>query len=262
MSPSYYYGEGDRIYRLLASLALCILLTACGGSRGPVEVDDRSVSGTKRSTVTKQSSDWVTVRRGDTLFSISFSHGYDFKTIARINGIKKPYTIYPGQRLRLKSTAKSVRKKSSSKKATKSSKKTSKKSSRPVKKVTRQYSTIRWQWPVKGRILRGYSSKAPRKKGIGITARRDQEIHAAAPGKVVYSGDGLIGYGNLIILKHDETYLSAYAHNSKVFIKEGQQVKKGQKVALMGVNENNTPMLHFEIRKNGKPVNPLGYLPK
>ena len=100
------------------------------------------------------------------------------------------------------------------------------------------------------------------KKGIGITGERGQAVRAAGGGKVVYSGNGLIGYGNLIILKHNETYLSAYAHSLKVLVKEGQTVKQGQKVATMGLNENGTPMLHFEIRRNGKPVNPVGYLPR
>jgi lipoprotein NlpD len=115
---------------------------------------------------------------------------------------------------------------------------------------------------VSGKIIRAYSSKAPRKKGIGITGKRGEIIRAAGSGKVVYSGDGLIGYGNLIIVKHNDTYLSAYAHSLDVFVREGQTVKRGQKVATMGLNENGTPMLHFEIRRNGKPVNPISYLPR
>lgn len=121
---------------------------------------------------------------------------------------------------------------------------------------------VSWKWPAKGSIIRKYSSSAPRKKGIGIAGKSGQAISAAASGKVVYSGNGLIGYGNLIIIKHNESFLSAYAHNKKVYVKEGQLVKRGEKIATMGKNENNRPMLHFEIRKNGKPVNPVSYLPK
>jgi lipoprotein NlpD len=115
---------------------------------------------------------------------------------------------------------------------------------------------------VNGKVIRGYSSSAPRKKGIGIAGKRGEIIRAAGAGKVVYSGDGLLGYGNLIIVKHNETYLSAYAHSLSVLVKEGQVIKRGQKVATMGLNENGTPMLHFEIRRNGKPVNPISYLPR
>ena len=195
----------------------------------------------------------VTVRKGDTLYSISFAYGQDFKTIARINAISRPYTIYPGQKLRLKPVstvnAKASSSRNSAKRLAPINTSPSKKSTKTSKIVNR----IRWHWPTLGKILRGYSSKAPRKKGIGIGGSKSQ---------VVYSGDNLIGYGNLIIVKHNEIYLSAYAHNSKVYVKEGQKVKAGQKIALMGVNESDMPMLHFEIRKNGKPTNPLKHLPE
>lgn len=237
------------------------MLFACSGGRTPAPVDDRSAHRTDRPVAGKHIPGWVTVRRGDTLYSISFAHGYDFKTIARLNGIRSPYTIYPGQRLRLESVA-PIKGKISSKPKVHAVRKMAPRPDKPVKEVTRQHVKINWQWPVRGKILRRYSSRLLRKKGIGITGRENQPVVAAALGEVVYSGDGLIGYGNLIIVKHDETYLSAYAHNSRVFVKEGQQLKRGERIALMGVNENNAPMLHFEIRRNGKPVNPLNYLPK
>jgi len=237
-------------------LLVIFTLAGCGGQHTTAPVTDRSGKSTR------SGEKWVTVRKGDTLFSISFAHGRSHLTVAKLNHIKPPYTIYPGQRIKVrgkpgvrKSARKSISKKKTSTRSRKQTTKTS-------KKITYKRSSVKWAWPVSGKIIRAYSANAPRKKGIGITGKRGQAIAAAAAGKVVYSGDGLLGYGNLIIVKHDETYLSAYAHSLKVFVKEGQAVKRGQKVASMGLNENGTPMLHFEIRRHGKPVNPVSYLPR
>lgn len=110
--------------------------------------------------------------------------------------------------------------------------------------------------------MQGYDPDAPGRKGIDIAGRVGQFINAAASGRVVYSGGGLVGYGKIIIIKHSKTYLSAYAFNEKLFVKEGQEVRAGQLIAAMGRNGNGRPMLHFEIRRDGKPVDPLRYLPK
>ncbi len=244
-------------------MILSALVMACSSNNQMAPVSERKIGKPQLSKPVKRpASDQVTVKTGDTLYSISFAYGEDFKAIADINDIPPPYTIYPGQQLRLKPIpmvgSKATSPRNLTKKPTAPGKPPPKKSSRASKTVH----LIHWHWPTSGKILRGYSSKAPRKKGIGITGSKNQIIESAADGKVVYSGDGLIGYGNLIIVKHNETYLSAYAHNSKVYVSEGQKVQVGQKIALMGVNESDTPMLHFEIRKNGKPTNPLKYLPK
>lgn len=246
-------------FHLLFPLSLLIvsLLTGCSGPRGAAPVADRT------SSTTGSGDRWVTVRKGDTLFSISFAHGRSHQSVARINGIKPPYTIYPGQRIKVTGNAPVPSRKkttTSRKQSSKTDKRTS--STKKKRKTVHRKSTIKWAWPANGKIIRKYSANAPRKKGIGISGKRGQPINAAAPGKVVYSGDGLLGYGNLIIVKHNEAYLSAYAHSLSVFVKEGQQVKRGQKLASMGNNENGQPMLHFEIRRNGKPVNPVSYLPR
>lgn len=245
---------GVLFFRALIIVLLTFILTACSGSGGLAPVDDRA----SKSRSAKRTGAWHTVRKGDTLFSIAFAHNRDYRQIAKINRIRSPYTIYPGQRLKMvaSKSAKHSTRQSSKKKpgSTKSTKKASKKT------VSR--SRIAWKWPTKGKVIRKYSSRAPRKKGIGIGGKAGQSIYAAARGKVVYSGNGLIGYGNLIIVKHNEIYLSAYAHNKRVMVKEGKVVKRGEKIATMGQNENNTPMLHFEIRKNGKSVNPVKFLPK
>lgn len=117
---------------------------------------------------------------------------------------------------------------------------------------------IEWIWPAKGRVLEGFSEAT---KGIDIVGKAGEPVTASAAGKVVYSGAGLRGYGKLIIIKHNNTYLSAYAHNNKILVKEGQTVAKGQKIGEMGSTDTDLVRLHFEIRKNGKPVDPLKHLP-
>ena len=244
---------------LLVPFFLVLSLAACTTDGGLAPVDDRA----SRSN-SSRSAHWHTVRKGDTLFSIAFAHGRDFRKLARTNRIRSPYIIYPGQRIQIyKGKKKTVSSQKKTRKTTntgKSAKSTTNK--RSGRSVSKPASKVVWKWPAKGKVIRKYTASAPRKKGIGIGGNRGQNIRSAATGKVVYSGDGLIGYGRLIIIKHNENYLSAYAHNQRVYVKEGQSVKRGEKIATMGENENNTPMLHFEIRKNGKPVNPIVYLPR
>lgn len=119
---------------------------------------------------------------------------------------------------------------------------------------------VDWSWPAKGKVLAGFSDGGS--KGIDIAGEQGQAVLAAAPGKVVYSGAGLRGYGKLIIIKHNKTYLSAYAHNSQLLVKEGQAIAKGQKIAEMGNSDTDRVKLHFEIRKLGRPVDPAKYLPE
>ncbi len=118
---------------------------------------------------------------------------------------------------------------------------------------------VDWGWPAKGKLIAGFSEAT--NKGLDIAGKQGDAVIAAAPGRVVYSGSGLRGYGNLVIIKHNKTYLSAYAHNKEILVKEGQNVVKGQKIAEVGNTDSDTPKLHFEIRKLGKPVDPAKYLP-
>jgi lipoprotein NlpD len=119
-----------------------------------------------------------------------------------------------------------------------------------------------WRWPANGRVLRGYVATNPSRNGLDIVGTEGQPVMASAAGKVVYSGNGLLGYGELIIIKHSDRMLSAYAHNKLRLVKEGEQVSAGQKIAKMGRNDQNEQLLHFEIRVRGKPVDPIEYLPK
>ncbi len=251
-----------------------ISLSGCGGHSGLAPVSKHARSTAPRNVTFHK------VRRGETLYSIAFQHRKDFRQLARLNGIRKPYTIYVGQKIRLKSSKKHHARHAKSTKKTQVRKKTSKstinKSSnnlkntkKTTKRIKKKPSTqgyvkghIYWRWPTKGMIISKFSKKSATRKGVDIAGRLGQAVKASAAGKIVYSGSGLRGYGRLIIVQHNERFLSAYAHNRKLLVKEGQQVKQGQRIAEMGRSGTDRVKLHFEIRSNGNPVDPLRYLPK
>lgn len=211
-----------------------------------------------------------TVKRGETLYSISWENGLNYVDVARWNGIAPPYDIFPGQKLHLtpyqlakkRSQASSVTRSQQSARARKKQAPTSKPEANSVDTDhgLDNRAIGQWIWPTRGKLIRAFSEKEVGKKGIAIAGKLGQPIVATASGKVVYSGYGLIRYGELIIIKHNKTFFSAYAHNRKLLVKEGDLVKQGQKIAEMGNTGTDQIMLHFEIRKNGQPVNPLRYL--
>lgn len=129
---------------------------------------------------------------------------------------------------------------------------------KPVEKAAATETT--WAWPSSGKVLAGFSEGS--NKGVDIAGKTGDPVLAAGDGKVVYAGTGLRGYGKLVIVKHDATFLSAYAHNSQILVKEGQSITRGQKIAEVGSSDSDQPKLHFEIRRQGKPVDPIQYLPK
>lgn len=191
---------------------------------------------------------------------MSWRYGMDYKTLAKANGIKSPYTIYVGQKLRFKSSQKVTAARTTKTVSKKTSTSTSKQQTSSPASSSNQRLT--WRWPTNGKIISTYSKSAAGRKGIDITGKSGQNIIAAASGKVVYSGNGLPRYGNLLIIKHNDVYLSAYAHNKTLLVKEGQWVKSGQKIATLGKSGTQRYQLHFEIRRNGKPVDPMRFLPK
>ncbi len=208
------------------------------------------------------------VVKGDTLYSIAWRYDHDYKDIAKWNDIISPYVIYPGQQIRLKpipekrqklATKAPVKHKSEGGKPKQTAVASPKPSLPQVKEKPVPIGPIKWQWPAQGKLVK--SNTPTSKKGIDISGKIGQQIKAAAKGAVVYSGSGLLGYGKLIIIKHNDNYLSAYAYNSKILVQEGDFVNAGQHIAAMGQGNNGRAMLHFEIRKNGKPANPLGFLP-
>lgn len=208
----------------------------------------------KNKGTSRSSARYYRVKKGDTVYGIARKTGSSASDIVRLNGLRKPYKIYSGQRLRLSGTATHTA--SKSKKRSKSSRSSQRRSSA----ATKPKSVGRWVWPANGKILRRYSPNGA-SKGLDIGGSSGSAIRASAAGRVVYQGSGLRGYGKLIIIKHNRDYLSAYAHCSRILVKEGSRVKRGQRIATMGSSGTNRVKLHFEIRLRGNPVNPLRYLP-
>ena len=194
------------------------------------------------------------VRRGENLSSIAWRYGLDYRSIARWNRIRSPYVIHPGQRLALRGGAVS----GSAGRAQGKKAGAGAGAKRPA--ASAAVPAGGWTWPTRGRLIRGFG-KGDR-GGIDIAGRRGQSVVAAQDGRVVYTGSGLVGYGRLVIVKHDERLLTAYAHNDRVLVKEGQAVRAGQKIAEMGSTGAERVKLHFEVRRDGKPLNPMNYLPR
>ena len=197
------------------------------------------------------------VRKGETLFSIAWRYGKSKDDLARWNRLGDGSLIYPGQVLRLYGPAASTRRPTA---ATSTGRTPPPRTSKPLPSIPAGPSPA-WAWPASGRIDVRFGAKPGTGTGVLINGRIGQSIYAAASGHVIYAGSGPIGYGKLIILKHNDTYLSAYGYNASLLVKEGDTIKKGQKIATMGEGPERKARLHFEIRRNGKPVNPRQYLP-
>lgn len=326
------------ITKSVTPAVLSLLLVACA-STGPAPVDDLSLGSHARTTDTggaesrnvAQSGSYR-VQRGDTLYSIAFRHGVDYRELAGWNHISSPYTIYVGQELRVANApatrtspavataaapsshappampatavakaapsvptpapfetvaAQSV---STSPPASENAVPATAPSAPPASSptvpsaavvrvetaptppvaapppvATPSASTsgeIAWRWPAAGPVVGTYVAGDQTRQGIDIAGKSGDPVRAAADGTVVYSGNGLIGYGELIIVKHSPAFLSAYGHNRRRLVKEGDHVSSGQEIAEMGSSSANRDSLHFEIRKNGKPANPTDYLPR
>ena len=209
------------------------------------------------------------VKPSDTLYSIAWRYGLDYRELAQWNKIAVDATIYPGQRLLLirPSSAQVV---IQNNQPLKQSTQTSEVSADTADNSQQSASISpfegndpnRWLWPTEGRIISTFPAKQLDRRGIDIGGKLGQPVVAVADGKVVYSGNGLAGYGNLIIIKHSDTYLSAYAYGQQRLVKEGTNVEAGKVIAKMGNLKTSTARLHFQIRKNGKPVDPLRFLPE
>ena len=206
----------------------------------------------------KDNANWIEARKGDSLYLISKRSNVSIARLVQLNQLKKPYVIQPGQTIYIKPLSASSSVKSRNTNARNAS---SSKAAPTIKASAMSWPrSVRWVSPAKGKVIKKFSRKSNGPKGIDIAGKMGNSVFAAADGKVVYSGNGLISYGNLIIIKHNKTYLSAYAYNRKLLVKEGTSVKAGQKIAEMGRKDKLSPRLHFEIRKNGKSVDPLKYL--
>ena len=271
---------------VVSALALC----SCGGS-------GRLAPVTRIDPTATDPVDSHTVRKGETVYAVAWQHSLDYREVVVWNALQPPFVIYPGQQLELSgpaiataepvpygvdegisltmnaaAPASETEPETQSAPAVISPPPSELDSAVPAPSSEASSETLSavrfdsdapvtaWQWPAEGKVIGRFGKSAG--NGVSIGGRRGQLIRAASNGRVVYSGGGLIGYGKLIIIKHNKSFLSAYAHNSEILVKEGDTVTGGQSIAKMGSTGTNRVMLHFEIRRDGKPVNPLRYLPK
>ena len=271
------------------------ILAGCAGRQAPAPVvllNSQVESGSEEYTAST-----YVVRPGDTLYAVAWFTGNDYRDIAEFNKISKPYTIFPGQELRLTAPiVKTPTRHQTTNKTTRSTHRTSqpldkrsidppnpqayvdrKENVKPqnVTSVKKPVTSVKkaspkgfpdrvktWMWPAEGKVVDTFSKAESGNKGIDIAGARGSNVVAAADGKVVYAGSALRGYGKLVIVKHTDTFLSAYAYNDSILVKEREWVYAGQKIATMGSSGTDSVKLHFEVRYRGKSLDPLRYLPK
>ena len=246
MAEPHTYGNfARRFHRPGLALAVALWLTGCAGALNwprPAEPSKPAPSLPSRppTAVTSVPTQWrmYTVKAGETLKMIAARYGVSAEDLASWNQLSNPNLIHPGQRLRVPSGALQPNLQGSEAAA----------------------SGIAWRWPVDGPLLELFEGDGGN-KGIDIGGAVGTKIRAVSAGRVAYAGSGLKGYGELMIIKHNNNYLSAYAYNRTLYVKEGDTVQAGQEIAEMGTGPDRRPSLHFEIRYNGQPVDPLRYLP-
>ena len=262
----------------LASGAVCLaLLAACGSSpRTPAPVEDRSARSGPPMTDNKAlpgaenagKPGYYTVQKGDTLTRIALDHGQAWRDVARWNNLGNPDVIEVGQVLRVSPPGASVENSGVVVRPVAAAGRTgapvpaAAAASAPSTASSSQSAVaedIGLAWPANGQLIAGFDEA--KNKGIDIAGKLGDPVLAAADGQVVYAGAGLRGYGNLVIVKHNNTYLTAYAHNQRLLVKEDQKIRRGEKIAEMGSSDADRVKLHFEVRRQGKPVDPAKYLP-
>lgn len=253
--------SGSRVLKALATVGVAALLSGCAGSGifAPItSLSDLGVDGTYK------------VQPGDTLSSISRETGVSVNQLIALNGISNPSLIRVGQRLRLSEdafvpasdTAPTPGSSMAASRMGDDSSSASSASTAPApSRVTpaADAAKLAMVWPAKGEIIQKFT---PQTKGIDIAGELGEPVIAAAGGNVVFAGDAVRGFGNLVIVDHGDGFITAYAHNDTLMVKKGDAVKKSQQIATLGQSATSSPRLHFEVRRNGTPVNPLRYLPK
>lgn len=273
------YKTGSTVFCVLL---VCFLLTACAG-QAVVPVSDRSPGSNGQAR-----GDAHIVKSGDTMYSIAFASGVDYRELAAWNKIPPPYVIYPGQKVNLKQppefeqaaltlpleasesaipeplpNADNQTVQNNPPEPEQPAQVTEE--PQPSSQNTTQPSLLpkqvkKWSWPADGKLVEKFSVSRGN-KGIDISGTPGAPVQAAAHGRVVYAGSGLRGYGQLIIVQHSDTFLSAYAHNQRLLVREGDDVRRGQTISEMGNTGTDSVKLHFEIRKQGEPIDPLTVLP-
>ncbi|MBI5269785.1 MAG: peptidoglycan DD-metalloendopeptidase family protein [Burkholderiales bacterium] len=275
------------------ALACALALTGCASTRAPAPVEDRATARPPARPATPADAAKAapapapaasgadtrpatyTVKPGDTLMRIALESGQAWRDIARWNGIENPNLIEVGQVLRVlpptgevlatkpvttpKIEAKPLDAAGAKPSTPAASGAAATPASAPAVPAKDNDDDVQWAWPAAGPVAAAFDEN--RNKGLAITGKAGDPVYAAADGRVVYAGSGLRGYGNLVIVKHNATYLTAYAHNQTLLVKEDQVVRKGQKIAEMGSSDAERVQLHFEVRRQGKPIDPAKLLP-
>ncbi|HOV96029.1 MAG TPA: peptidoglycan DD-metalloendopeptidase family protein [Thermomonas sp.] len=281
-------------YRVVLLAAASLGLLACGHSRvvrqapPPQAVRPAAAQAAPERVSQPKYGATAVVRPGQTVYRIATENGITALDLALWNDIPPPYTIHPGQTLRLyprdghaPASRPQVKPPATASTATMSASPAASAAAKPViagagnatspaataaptakPAVVPTNSNLEWRWPADGAVISGFAAGDPTRQGVDIAGKAGQPVRAAADGVVVYSGSGLVGYGELVIVKHNDQWLSAYGHNRARMVNEGALVKAGQQIAEMGRSGASRDMLHFEIRYNGKPVDPQEYLPK
>jgi lipoprotein NlpD len=250
----------------LVGLLTAFALSGCASKGRLAPFDDHSIGAARSSARVLPGAEnagkpgYYTVKPGDTLIRIGMDHGQSGRDIARWNKLENPNLIETGQVLRVvpPTTETPVAKAPTSSTAVVTTPTPAVAPATAPTTTSTVEDAVNFQWPARGNLISGFDET--KNKGLDIGGKAGDPVLAAADGRVVYAGAGLRGYGNLIILKHNNTYLSAYAHNQTLLVKEDQVIKRGQKIAEMGNSDADQVKLHFEIRRQGKPVDPAKYL--
>lgn len=265
-----------RLSRCLRPAPIVLILALVGGCAGPTPLGQMF------------SPDVYTVRAGDTLYAIAWRYERSVQDLIRWNDLDNPDQLRPGQRIHLSprgdggarvarsdetpgsqsgsqsaqgTAERTISQESAGSKPASSRADEEESSGEPTGEVAGTIDSGDWRWPATGELVGTFANGRAYGRGIDIAGREGQDVHAAAAGRVVYSGEGLQAYGPLIIIRHSSTYLSAYAHNSRLLVSEGDSVEAGDRIAEMGLAPGDEALLHFEIRRDGTPVDPLEYLP-
>lgn len=280
-----------------AALVAALALGACAVRQAPAPVIHRAPASAGLAkpgptkpvppTIIPSTGDYYVVKKGDTLYSIALEHGADYREVAQWNGLEDPTRIQVGQQLRVKPPAersgvqvgtarvqtgveaRPLERAEPAKPAAQTSKpaaqapKPPQEESKPAPREEPKLATgtgeIQFIWPAKGKVIAGFAE--PRRKGIDIDGKPGDPVVAAAPGRVTYTGTGIAGLGKLVVIKHDNGFITVYAHNREILVKEQQHVARGQKIAELGATDADRPKLHFQIRKGSAAVDPMRYLP-